>query len=299
MSHMYKVLIQVIALLALSAPGLYSQGVSIGQAGVPPDPSAALDIQSASKGLLMPRLTTEQQKNIPAPATGLIVLNIDSLELYMFNGTAWSCIGQKTKVLSHCAGTFTYGGQTYSRVQIGKQCWMKENLNIGTRIPASTFQTDNEIIEKHCYNNIEDSCTVYGGLYQWNEMMQYVTTPGTKGICPIGYHIATTAEWDTLAVYLGGSSVAGGKLKETGYRHWKSPNTGATNSSGYTAIGGGTYRPVPYSYFYLLGEAGIYWTSSTSSGANVWREDLNYTMGDISPYSCEREHSFSVRCMRN
>lgn len=299
MNRMCKIVILFFAFLALVSQALYPQGVSIGQAGTPPDPSAVLDIQSASQGLLMPRLTTEQQKNILAPATGLIVLNIDSLELYLFNGTVWSCIGEKTKTLSHCAGLINYGGQVYSMIQIGKQCWMKENLNIGTRIQASSYQTNNSIIEKHCYNNIEDSCTVYGGLYQWNEMMQYVTTPGAQGICPGGYHIATAAEWDTLAVYLGGSPVAGGKLKEAGYRHWKSPNNGATNSSGFAAFGGGTYRPVPYSYFYLLREAGIYWTSSTSGGANVWRRDLNYTTEDISPYSCEREHSFSVRCLRN
>ncbi len=276
-----------------------AQGVAIGPAGSQPDASAVLDIQSTSKGLLLPRLTTEQQQSIVDPATGLLVLNTDSLELYLFNGTVWTCIGQKTKTLSHCGRSVSYDGKTYTTVQIGTQCWMKQNLNAGTRINGNVTQSDNSIIEKHCFNNTEDSCTEYGGLYQWNEMMQYIMDPGTQGICPTGYHIPTTDEWLTLANYLGGGSVAGGEIKETGYRHWKSPNTGATNSSGFTAVGGGTYRPYPYDYFYLLREAGIYWTSSLATFGNVWREDLNYSVAGISPYSCEKEHSFSVRCLRD
>jgi uncharacterized protein (TIGR02145 family) len=278
---------------------ILAQGVAIGPAGSQPDASAVLDLQSSSKGLLLPRLTTEQQRSIVDPATGLLVLNTDSLELYLFKGTVWTCIGQKTKTLSHCGMSISYYGKTYTTVQIGAQCWMKQNLNAGTRINGNVTQSDNSIIEKHCYNNIEDSCTEYGGLYQWNEMMQYVQDPGTQGICPAGYHIPTTDEWLNLANHLGGDSVAGGKLKETGYRHWKPPNEGATNASGFAAIGGGTYRPYPYDYFYLVREGGIYWTSSLATFGKVWREDMNYIVDDISPYACEKEHSFSVRCLRD
>ena len=69
-----------------------------------------------------------------------------------------------------------YGGQTYSIVSIGTQCWMAENLNVGTRIDDPANQTNNSTLEKYCYDNLESNCDVYGGLYQWNEMMQYVTT---------------------------------------------------------------------------------------------------------------------------
>ena len=88
-----------------------------------------------------------------------------------------------------------YEGQIYNTVQIGTQCWLRENLNVGTKINGNQTQTNNGIIEKYCYDDIEANCTAYGGLYQWNEMMQYVTNEGVQGICPLGWHIPTDGEW--------------------------------------------------------------------------------------------------------
>jgi len=84
-------------------------------------------------------------------------------------------------------------GKTYNTVLIGTQCWMRENLNIGTRIDGSQNQTDNGTIEKYCYDDLESNCDIYGGLYQWDEAMQYVTTQGVQGICPAGWHLPTDA----------------------------------------------------------------------------------------------------------
>ena len=74
-----------------------------------------------------------------------------------------------------CPGTptVTYEGQVYNTIQIFSQCWLKENLNVGVMIDGQTYQWDNGIIEKYCYNNEPDNCTEYGGLYQWQEMMQH------------------------------------------------------------------------------------------------------------------------------
>ena len=88
-----------------------------------------------------------------------------------------------------CPGipTVTYAGKTYNTVQIGSQCWLKENLDVGTMINSTSSgyqQTNNSIIEKYCYDNNPANCETYGGLYEWPEAMQYSTTPGTKGICP-------------------------------------------------------------------------------------------------------------------
>jgi len=116
---------------------------------------------------------------------------------------------------------------------------MKENLNVGTMVMGDSSHSNNGIIEKHCYNNDTSNCDTYGGLYQWNEMMQYDTTAGVQGICPAGWHIPHNAEWAELTEYLGGLSMAGGRMKEPGNTHWKNPNKGATNSSGFTAIAGG------------------------------------------------------------
>jgi uncharacterized protein (TIGR02145 family) len=142
--------------------------------------------------------------------------------------------------------------KTYPTVQIGTQCWMKKNMNIGTRINTNVPQSQQfpEVIEKYCYNNVEDSCTIYGGLYQWNEMMQYSRTEGSQGICPAGWHVATDAEWCELENFVDSGTIdcqtedwrgtdAGGNLKETGNIHWSPPNAGATNSSGFTALPAG------------------------------------------------------------
>ena len=79
-----------------------------------------------------------------------------------------------------CGDVILYGGETYPTVQIGTQCWFQKNLNIGTMINGNANQTNNGIIEKYCYNNLAASCITYGGLYQWNEAMQYVTTSRAK-----------------------------------------------------------------------------------------------------------------------
>ena len=149
-------------------------------------------------------------------------------------------------------------GQTYNTVQIGDQCWMAENMNIGTMINGSNDQIDNGVIEKYCYDNVPANCDTYGGLYQWNELMQYETTQGIQGICPTGWHIATDEELKTLegtvdSQYGVGDPVwdetgnrgldAGGNLKETGTTLWEPPNTGATNSSGFTALPSGYRLP--------------------------------------------------------
>ena len=143
---------------------------------------------------------------------------------------------------------------------------MAENLNIGTKINSTTggqLQTDNGIIEKYCYDNDESQCDIYGGLYEWNEAMQYVTTEGGQGICPDGWHIPTDGEWTTLVEYLGGNNWAGGKIKskgaiEAGTGLWKYPNAGATNESGFTGLPGGD-RNYSSGSFDTLGYTGRFW----------------------------------------
>ena len=107
----------------------------------------------------------------------------------------------------------SYGGKNYNTVLIGAQCWLKENLDIGTMIISSQNSTDNSIIEKYCYGNNPANCTTYGGLYQWNEAMQYGTTSMAQGICPTGWHIPTYEEFQTLIVAV---NYDGNSLKEIG-----------------------------------------------------------------------------------
>ena len=190
-------------------------------------------------------------------------------------------------------------GQIYTTVQIGEQCWMAENLNMGNQIDGNSEQSDNGSIEKYCYNNNSDDCDEYGGLYQWDEMMQYETTPRTPGICPPtgGWHLPSDSEWVTLSNFLGGKNIAGGKMKETGTTHWLSPNVDATNSSGFTALSGGsrnTFGDLLFQFHY-----GFWWTSSELDASNALSQSLYMSLSNMATTGFDRAYGFSVRCIRD
>ena len=127
-------------------------------------------------------------------------------------------------------GNVTYDGKIYHTVVIGEQCWLRENLDVGTMITGGTNQTNNGLIEKYCYNDNPTNCDTYGGLYQWNEAMQYVITTGTQGICPNGWHIPSFADFATLKAAVGDD---GNKLKAVGQG---SGGGAGTNTSGFSAL---------------------------------------------------------------
>lgn len=200
----------------------------------------------------------------------------------------------------HClaAPIETYEGQTYHTVQIGAQCWLKENLNLGTMISGTSNQANNGIIEKYCYDNNSANCATYGGLYQWNEMMAYTTQQGTQGICPLGWHIPTDSEWNILTSYLGGQGNAGGGLKETGTTHWAYPNTGAANSSGFTALPGGQ-RNYDNAGFFLLTQYGTFWSSTEWTSTIAGNPGVNYNNVTAYWHSSFKTFGYSVRCLKN
>jgi len=186
--------------------------------------------------------------------------------------------------------------RVYNTVQIGAQCWMAQNLNFGNRVNGNTLQTYNETPEKYCYNDQEANCYIYGGLYQWDEMMQYSETPGAQGICPEGWYIPDEAEWTWLTNFLGGSSSAGGSMKEIGITHWSTPNTGASNSSGFTALPGGT-RDLSGS-FSNQNFFGNFWTSTGVDADLSTRRILAYNQAQISANNYSTESGLSVRCRK-
>ena len=191
--------------------------------------------------------------------------------------------------------TDTRDSKSYNTVLIGTQCWLAQNLNIGTMIAGGSSQTNHSAIEKYCYNNAEANCTVYGGLYQWSNMMQWSTTEGVQGICPTGWHIPTDGEWTVLTTFLGGLSVAGGKMKEAGTAHWYSPNTGATNSSGFTALPGGSYA---YGFSNLT-YATYFWSSSQNGAYESWRQRLGNSGENVDHDSNDKTYGYSGRCLQN
>lgn len=208
------------------------------------------------------------------------------------DGPVWSFTTQ-TGGGSPCPGTptVTYTGKTYNTVLIGSQCWLKENLNVGTMLSGSQNQTDNDTIEKYCYYDIPANCDTYGGLYQWNEAMQYSTTPGTRGICPPGWHLPTLAEFQTL-----GATVQddGNALKAIGQG---SGGGAGTNTSGFTALLAGTrYLDGVFGH---LGDYGLFWGSTQSSALYADRLLLGsgYAAIGLSPF--DKRTAFSVRCLKD
>jgi uncharacterized protein (TIGR02145 family) len=208
-----------------------------------------------------------------------------------------------------CLPDVTYGSKTYPTVLIGDQCWMKENLNIGSRINGSLNQTNNSILEKFCMNDLESNCDIYGGLYQWGETVQYlnqasnttswnpVPTGNVQGICPPNWHMPTDTEWTTLSAYLGGEGVAGGKMKETGLSHWSSPNSGATNSSVFTGLPGG----LRYSDggFFDLSYYAYLWSATEINALDSWSRILSFYAINLERYNGTKTNGFSARCVKD
>ena len=203
----------------------------------------------------------------------------------------------------NCPASITDGrdAKSYTTILIGNQCWMKENINIGLKIEGSQTQTNNSSIEKYCYNDLESNCDLYGGLYQWSEMMNYTPSSNTNpsgriGICIEGWHIPSFDEWQQLITYLGGGSIAGGAMKEEGTSHWTSPNTGATNSSGFTALPGGSAASGTYSD---LGLFGNFWTTLESTNTSAYDLFLSNEYSTASLSTLNKNTGGSVRCLKN
>ena len=186
-----------------------------------------------------------------------------------------------------------YGGKDYNTVLIGSQCWLKENLDIGTMVLGSSTQTNTGTIEKYCYSNNPANCTTYGGLYQWNEAMQYVTTEGTQGICPTGWHIPTLAEFQTLSSTVGGD---GNALKAIGQG---SGGGAGTNTSGFSALLAGQ-RAAYNGVFMYLGAGMDFWsTTEYSIPERAYTLFTIHSNGNITLSYQHKDSGFSVRCLKD
>jgi uncharacterized protein (TIGR02145 family) len=175
-------------------------------------------------------------------------------------------------------------------------------------INGGSDQTNNSTIEKYCYNDYPADCATYGGLYQWAEAVQYqngasnITSPSPaftvnlRGICPTGWHLPSDAEWSSLETTLGGSSVAGGALKSTSSL-WIFPNTGATNSSGFSALPGGL--STTNGIYIFKGNFAYFWSSSESSATNAVVRELYYEDSGINRIPYPKNTGFSARCIKD
>ena len=189
-------------------------------------------------------------------------------------------------------------GNAYDTVVIGTQIWLKQNLKTtkfsnGNPISLITDATQWSNVDTAAYTNFNNSTanpSNYGKLYN------YYVVSDTRKVCPIGWHVPTLPEWNVLITYLGGSTVAGGKLKEIGTTNWLTPNTGASNSSNFTALPAGKRGST--GSFTASGESTSFWTATITSNRGIY-ESLNFDQANI----VESDHSFrnglSIRCIKD
>ena len=191
-------------------------------------------------------------------------------------------------------------GNVYNTIKIGDQIWMAENLEVthyrnGDEIPEFSTCTDwcNRTTGAYCDHALNNDDTIrYGRLYNW-----YAVDDSRK-LAPEGWHIPGSDEWQTLIDYLGGKSVAGGKLKEKGTAHWRSPNTGATDEIGFTALPSGALTCAVYVGF---GTQANFWTSTEDSIKSdfAWSRYMGYYYKNINSESYNKLLGYSVRCVKD
>jgi uncharacterized protein (TIGR02145 family) len=252
--------------------------------------------------------------------SGAIRHNSDSNQTYICDGTRW--LNQK-----NCGVVTDEDGNTYGTVQIGGQCWMAENINVGTMLATGSTEpnTSDAVIEKWCYNNDPALCEADGGLYNWNEAMRGSTVPGAQGICMDGWHIPTDGEINELEKTVVGVINSSNpqypcSLSETGWQRCaddSGDDIGGTYGAGNalrqvglgTGVGSGTdlvgfsgnlpgYRNTNGS-FYARSYSLYLWSSSESSSTNAWRRHFFYSRSTVTRYTLNKGYGFSVRCLRD
>jgi uncharacterized protein (TIGR02145 family) len=192
-------------------------------------------------------------------------------------------------------------GNIYGTVIIGTQVWLTENLKttkyrngdlIATTTPAE-LDINEEVAPKYqwAYEGDEDNVSIYGRLYTW-----YAITD-TRHICPAGWHVPSDAEWLTLENYLGGYTLAGGKLKETGTTHWITPNDVATNETGFTALPGG-WRNIGL-MFVDFAKFGGWWSSTENITSEAFCKYVSYKSGAVYEESDSKKSGIAVRCLKD
>ncbi|MES2848993.1 MAG: fibrobacter succinogenes major paralogous domain-containing protein [Bacteroidota bacterium] len=204
-------------------------------------------------------------------------------------GTQNDCDDTNAAIHENCIATVT----------ICNRVWMAKNLDVtkyrnGDAIPQIIDAAEwiNLTAGGWCYYaNATANGTVYGKLYNWYAVND------VRGLAPEGWHIPSDTEWNELLVCLGGYELAGGAMKETGLTHWNSPNTGATNSSGFTALPGGI-RAGDTPLFANLGYEANWWSATENNELGLYRNTV-HAAGNLGRNSAPKRSGISVRCIRN
>lgn len=280
---MKSIIILVIALFY----NLQINAQNVGIGTTTPNPSAKLEIASTTKGFLPPRMTLAQRNAIVNPTLGLIIFCYDCDELQIYNGTNWVNLNRGQACIYNMPN-----------VAICNQIWMGKNLDVdhyrnGDPIPQVTDPAAwiNLTTGAWCYYNNDPALgTIYGKLYNWYAVID------PRGLAPLGWHVPSDAEWTTLSTCLGGDLIAGSKMKEAGTSHWQLPNSGATNSSGFTALPGGNCN-FSNGLFYSVGNGGFFWSSTNQNANFTFSRKLSTNYTDLFLDLDSKTEGFSVRCI--
>lgn len=202
-------------------------------------------------------------------------------------------------------------GNVYNTILIGNQCWMKENLRVGKQIPSYQDQTNNNVIEKWCYDNNSANNNTFGGLYQWDELMRYTGAEGGQGLCPVGWHVPSDKEWKELegnldtkyGPYSSEWNKSGIRGMDAG-KNAKSSNGWANNGNGpnsnqFNAIPGGCYIVTSIGQFKNKSERAYFWTSSRSNSGNPVERLITSNEDGISRAESIKNTGYSVRCIKD
>jgi len=211
---------------------------------------------------------------------------IDSVSLSVIAPVFFTCGDNLTDIRD---------GQIYPSVLLGTQCWMAANLNYGNVVASSQVQRDNCNYEKYCISDNPANCTTYGGLYQWDEMMNYTADNGTQGFCPPGWHLPTEAEWNILFNNFISSGFAGNALKASGYSGFDATQEGVRFHNSVWKF----LSPDP------VLRSTLFWSSTIHGNDKAWAHGMNEVVSNIdytpsvSYYPSSRINAFSVRCIKD
>jgi uncharacterized protein (TIGR02145 family) len=198
-----------------------------------------------------------------------------SLNITVVGAPAFSCDNIMTDIRDNTS---------YPTIKIGTQCWMATNLNYGSMVVSSSMQRDNCVAEKYCAGNNAANCSSQGGLYQWDEVMQFDATEGIQALCPPAWHVPAESEWTALFNFYTSNGFAGSALKAGGF-------------SGFNAFRDGIRFDNVNWFFGSF--ATFFWSSSSHGPSKAWAHGLNNYNPSVSYYPGNRSNAFPVRCIKD
>jgi uncharacterized protein (TIGR02145 family) len=292
-----------------------SSGIKILCEGMSSHKSASLEYQGGVASVPQIKIEPDNQNFLFSIGDELVYIGqTDTLESGMLDTPETSSVYTfqfATNIPCPGIPTVDYEGEVYNTRQIFSQCWLKENLNVGVLIPSTQEMTDNGIIEKYCYNNEPDSCNKYGGFYQWQEIMQYITQEGTQGICPPGWHVPLEEEWKVLE----GSADSQYDIFDmiwNNYNSYRGFDAGINLRSAKGWFGGFEgadlygFKAEPAGFchsdgtFDNIGMFDSWWTSTEVDASKAWYRCVNFLTSKVGLYNYfGKDYGFSVRCLKN